>query len=228
MLNYIFDLYGTLVDIHTDEQSARFKKRFAKYFKTIDGNTDFFKEYFSLCADLAKLGGETYEFDLLQVFEKLAGADKAQEAAERFRTMSTRYIKLYKGVAAFLSALKARGAKLYILSNAQSCFTVSELERLDLSKYFDGVELSSDFGAKKPDASFFKHMLSKYSLNVDESIYVGNDICADLHGARDVNMRSAYVLSNLSPKSDTLDEASKTAVFACSSHKILFEYLLSI
>ena len=132
------------------------------------------------------------------------------------------------GVDAFLSALKARGAKLYILSNAQSCFTLCELERLDLTKYFDGIELSSDFGRKKPDAAFFRHMLSKYSLNEEESIYVGNDICADLQGAKSVNLRSAYILSNLSPQSDTLEEAQKTASFVCDSHKKLFEYLLSI
>lgn len=71
-------------------------------------------------------------------------------------------------------------------------------------------------------------MLSKYSLEKNDSIYVGNDICADLHGARAVNLRSAYILSNLSPKTDTLSKAENLAVFACDSHKKLFEFLLSI
>lgn len=226
-MNFIFDLYGTLVDIHTDEQSEKFKKRFNKYFGKIDPNIDFFKEYFALCNSLAKDGGETYEIDLSIVFDKLAG-DKSEEAAKRFRELSTHYIKLYRGVGSFLSALKAKGAKLYILSNAQSCFTLSELEELDLSKYFDGISLSSDFGRKKPDVSFFKHMLSKYSLKAEESIYVGNDICADLQGAKSAGLRSAYVLSNLSPLTDTLEEAQKTASFVCNSHKKLFEYLLAI
>ena len=29
--NYIFDLYGTLIDIHTDEYSKNFYKKYAKY-----------------------------------------------------------------------------------------------------------------------------------------------------------------------------------------------------
>ena len=31
--NYIFDLYGTLVDIHTDEYSKNFFKKYAKWLR---------------------------------------------------------------------------------------------------------------------------------------------------------------------------------------------------
>lgn len=31
--NYIFDLYGTLIDIHTDESSKNFFKKYAKWLR---------------------------------------------------------------------------------------------------------------------------------------------------------------------------------------------------
>ncbi len=227
MQNYIFDLYGTLVDIHTDERSVKFKKAFCEYFKTINPRTDFFKRYYALCNQLANRGGENCEIDLSAVFSKLAGEGKDGAVATRFRELSTAYIEVYDGVYDFLGQLKSCGAKLFILSNAQSCFTLRELEKLNLKKYFDGIEISSDFGRKKPDPSFFEHVLSKYSLNREDSIYCGNDLHDDICGAKSVNLRTAYVLSNLSPQSDTLKKALDTADFACDSHAKLFDYLLS-
>lgn len=227
MKNYIFDLYGTLVDINTDEQSEKFKESFSQYFRKINPHIDFFKKYFVLCKELAECGTENYEIDLSAVFFKLAGSESIS-VSKRFRELSTKYLKVYDGVYSFLSQLKKRDAKLYILSNAQSCFTMQELDKLKLTDYFDGIELSSDFGKKKPDKSFFEHILSKYSLKKEECIYTGNDVYADIQGAKAINLLTAYVLSNLSPKRDTLDEALKAADFACDSHKLLFEYLLSL
>lgn len=225
-MNFIFDLYGTLVDIHTDEQSAKFKKAFSEYFKTVNPRTDFFREYYALCSKLARVGGDNLEIDLSKVFNALAG-EKSQEAATRFRELSTAYIRVYDGVYDFLERLKSRGAKLYILSNAQSCFTLRELEKLNLTRYFDGIEISSDFGKKKPDPTFFESVLSKYGLKREDGIYTGNDLHDDVLGAKSVNLRTAYIKSNLSPESDTLEKAAALADFACDGHEKLFKYLLS-
>ena len=228
MQNFIFDLYGTLVDIRTDEKSQKFKKQFNAYFKKINPQKDFFTEYYALCNSLSNDGGETCEIDLSSVFAEICGQEKSADAARRFRKFSTEYLKLYGGVRAFLKKLKAKGKKLFILSNAQSCFTLDELKKLKILKYFDGVEISSDFGRKKPDACFFENLISKYALKKEDSIFVGNDICSDLRGAQAASLRSAYVLSNLSPESDSLEEAKKIASFVCDSHKKLFENILSL
>lgn len=227
MQNFIFDLYGTLVDIRTDEQSQKFRRRFNAYFKTVNPEIQFFSEYFPLCDKLKSSGGENCEIDLSRVFDKLAGA-RSREAALVFRQFSTQYIKPYRGVKRFLAKLKACGKRLFILSNAQSCFTLPELEKLKIAGLFDGIVISSDFGRKKPDAEFFEFILAKYSLDPKDSIYIGNDLCADICGARAVNLKTAYVLSNLSPVSDNMKKADKEADFACDNHKRLFEYLLSL
>lgn len=233
MQNFVFDLYGTLVDIHTDESAEKFTKKIVKYFARLNPRVeDFFALYKKLCAE--KDNGENCEIDLLSVFREIlsCGGNTVDEgtvlkAAEYFRKKSRSRLKLYRGVRALLKQLNERGARLYILSNAQSCFTLKELEKLKIKKYFKGVELSSDFGRKKPAPEFFKHIIDKYSFEPEKTVYIGNDFKADILGAKAVNISTAYIKSNLSPEEDDLVQIKKTADFAADGFSKLSEYLLS-
>ncbi len=222
MKNFVFDLYGTLADIHTDEGNKKFRKRMAKYFR----RADFWERYLALCKSL-ETGGEYCEIDLIKVFSVLA-PDDPQGAARYFRKKSRVDFKAYKGVYALLQTLKDRGARLYILSNAQSCFTCDELAKLKFPEYFEGIELSSDFGAKKPCPEFFEHILKKYGLNREETVYIGNDFKADVLGAKAAGLSTAYIKSNRSPAGDSLEEARAVANFATDSFNGLSQYLLSL
>ncbi|MDE6869013.1 MAG: HAD family hydrolase [Clostridia bacterium] len=220
MKNFVFDLYGTLADIHTDERNPVFKKRMERRF-----GADFFARYYALCKSLDT--GGYCEIDLFKVFLKLAPSD-AESAAGYFRAKSRISFRAYRGVRRLLKSLKKRGAKLYILSNAQACFTRPELEKLRFVPYFDGIELSSDFGQKKPSKDFFEHILKKYSLDKSETVYIGNDFCADVLGAKSAGLKTAYIKSNRSPSSDSLERAQAEADFATDSFKKLSDYLLSL
>ena len=92
-----------------------------------------------------------------------------------------------------LEGLRARGAGVYLLSNAQACFTRHELEILGLADKFDGIQLSSEAGWKKPSGQFFLTAFERFSLSPDECIYIGNDLRDDVGGARAVGMRSIYI-----------------------------------
>lgn len=233
MQNFVFDLYGTLVDIHTNESAEKFTEKISKYFARLNPRVeDFFALYKKLCAE--KNSGENCEIDLLSVFREILshGGNTVDEstvlkAAEYFRKKSRSRLKLYKGVRVLLKELNERGARLYILSNAQSCFTLKELEKLKILKYFKGVELSSDFGEKKPAPEFFKHIIDKYSLEPETTVYIGNDFKADILGAKAVNLSTAYIKSNLSPEEDDLAQIKKTADFAADSFSKLSDYLLN-
>ena len=222
MKNFVFDLYGTLADIHTDEGNKKFRKRMVKYFR----RADFWEQYPALCKSL-ETGEEYCEIDLIKVFTQLAPEDP-QGAARYFRKKSRVDFKAYKGVYDLLQNLKDRGARLYVLSNAQSCFTCDELAKLKFPQYFDGVELSSDFGAKKPSREFFEHILKKYDLDREETVYIGNDFKADVLGAKAAGLSTAYIKSNRSPSADNLEEVSRISDFATDSFKALSQYLVSL
>lgn len=97
-----------------------------------------------------------------------------------FRCFSTKYIKLYDGVTELLDALKANGKKIYLLSNAQRSFTANEMDMLGLTKYFDGICISSDEECSKPDSHYFEILFDRYGLEKSESIMIGNDYISDI------------------------------------------------
>lgn len=228
MKNYVFDLYGTLADIKTDEDDPVFRKKFAKYFLRYNANIDFWTEYKKLCAQ--KDTGGYCEIDLLTVFKQIANCNKetALEIASVFRRLSRKKLKAYRGVKGLLKSLKEKGAHIYLLSNAQACFTDKELDKLRLRKYFDGIELSSVFGEKKPSVRFFGYLTDKYGLDKSQTVYIGNDIKSDIEGAKAAGLKTAYILSNLSPECDSLEEAEKAADFSTVNFKELSRFLLNI
>ena len=211
-------MYGTLVDIRTDEFSCKFQQKYLKYLsKKFGADGSFFRHFFE---ELAEFSG----FEEPDIVRILCGAvaasggsiteSEGEEAALKFRKLSTHKLKLYRGVKRLLNALKSQGKKLYLLSNAQSVFTVYELKKLGLYNYFDGIELSSDFGEKKPSPAFFEHALKKYSLNPAQTVYTGNDISCDIVPSKAAGLYAVYIKSAISPADDDLESAQKLANFA--------------
>ncbi len=184
---FLFDLYGTLVDIKTEEGSDAFWEEVSPLFCLPPEAAR--KAYFATCAQFSD---PEREFDLLEVFSVLCPAPPMQ-VAERFRAASLHKLRLYDGAEELLCGLRTRGAKLYLLSNAQACFTRAELAKLGLVSRFDGILLSSEIGFKKPARQFFEAAFRKFSLSPAQCLYVGNDRRDDVMGAHRAGMPCAYM-----------------------------------
>ena len=217
---FLFDLYGTLVDIHTDERKPTLWKQTAVFFHShgavwepealhraylagVYAEEDVFRNRDSA------LPYASSEIDLIPVFtrlyaEKSVQADHAliSETAWFFRRASTSHLRLYSGAIDLLDVLRKQG-KVLLLSNAQSLFTRPELDLLGLTGHFDGIYISSDVGFRKPDPRFFRRALERESLNASQCLMIGNDPVCDGLGARNVGMESFIIRSALSPRGET-------------------------
>lgn len=91
-----------------------------------------------------------------------------------------------------LDALKKHGHRVFLLSNAQSCFTNDELIALGLFDRFDGILLSSDAGLKKPYRGLFELLFTRYAIDRNNAVMVGNDAIADVGGAHAAGIQSRY------------------------------------
>lgn len=216
--NYIFDLYGTLIDIRTDEwQTALWKKLALLY--GYHGASYTYRElgaqYGKLIENEKKRVHKRHpEYTVIdikidKIFRRLftlkgVRPSKSQVLfiAEAFRCYSTKMLKLYDGVTDLLDTLKAKDKKIYLLSNAQLSFTIHELNMLGLLPYFDGVCISSEEECSKPDAHYFEILFNRYGLKKDESIMIGNDYLADIGGAVDFGIDSLYIHQAISPEID--------------------------
>ena len=213
----IFDLYGTLVDIRTDERSPRLWAHMAETYRrqgALYQPGELRDAYFRTVKELEganPLRQDAHEahpeIQIEQVFQQLytdkgvdAGKDLAVRTGLNFRKHSTEYLRLYPWAAELLRALRAQGRGVWLLSNAQGIFTRQELEQLGLDGLFDGVYLSSDYGFKKPNPRFFQVLLRERAIPPDSAVMVGNDGVCDIAGARAVGLSTIYIRSNISPQ----------------------------
>ena len=213
--NYLFDLYGTLADIHTNEESPAFWRSVSRLLgmQGVDRSPSELKERYQseihrldAQARAALPAGAEPEIDIAVVFRGFfedTGVpidDRGiAEFARTFRLLSLRKLKLFPGVPAMLETLHRQGKKVYLLSNAQALFTRPELTLLGLDTRLDGSILSSEAGRKKPDPEFYHILMEKYGLDPQQTVMVGNDDIADCHGAAKAGLDSFYVHTQQSP-----------------------------
>ena len=209
----IFDLYGTLVDIHTEENDLVWEKT-AFYFGFYGAHYTGASLKAAFRAELKRREakeGQSYEcfpdIPFEQVMESLFRAQGVTEnaealgknAAQLFRICSLDYVSLYPGTLEALRKLREQGFRLWLLSNAQRVFTEYELRHLGLGEQLDGIFISSDYRCRKPDVRFFNALLQEQKLNREQCLMIGNDILTDIGGARAAGLATFYMHTNLTP-----------------------------
>ena len=214
---FVFDLYGTLVDIRTDESLPRLWQGAARWLKTkgIDYTPDELRcKYSEICREatdrkeaeleICGIPGPA-EIDLFDVWDELArgksrclnGSDK-QEFSRLFRRLSTCRLKLFPGAKEVLQSLREAGKMVCLLTNAQSSFTLAELEDLGIDRAFDHIFISSRFGIKKPSSAFFA-LLTSVGVDPADMLMIGNDDICDCRGAAAAGIDSLYIQTEQSP-----------------------------
>ena len=210
----IFDLYGTLVDIHTEENDLVWEKT-ALYFGFYGARytgPELKAAFRAAMADREAKAGQSYEcFPDIPCEEVMASLfrnrgveenadDLGLNAAQLFRISSIEYIKLYPHVLEALASLRKSGCRLWLLSNAQRVFTAYELRLLGLDTVFDGIYMSSDDQCRKPDIRFFRALLEEQKLNSEKCLMIGNDRDTDIAGAKAAGLDTLYMHTELTPR----------------------------
>ena len=219
----VFDLYGTLVDIHTEEDDRVWEKTafyFGFYGAGYTGPE--LKAAFqnAMRAREAK-AGQSYEcFPDLPFEETMADLFRAKgvvenadslgiNAAQLFRISSLDYIRLYPHALEALAKLRKAGYRLWLLSNAQAIFTAYELRLLGLGEQLDGIYLSSNYKCRKPDLRFYQALIDERHLDVSKTMMIGNDRQTDIAGAKAAGMATLYMHTDLTPRDQAEADKAK-------------------
>lgn len=196
---FLFDLYGTLIDLHTDEWAA---KTWKKWLKWLDKRgikhpsyIQFRREFFmwdKLFRQKALADGPftSPEIDVVDIYRILFTQygnkltdEELKEASWEFRKASTEYIRLFKGVEEYLKMLHENGKKVYILSNAQATYTEPEIIMFCLNNMVDAYYMSSDYKCMKPDPKYFDVAIEGNNLDRKRTIMIGDSESSDIAGA---------------------------------------------
>ncbi len=210
----LFDINGTMIDIHTDEHDDNIYRTISNLlsFQGIQISHDAVREkYFHIMKEQRDSSGERYpEFDVVAIFKHIVehhstaftrrlNPEKIAQLplllAEVYRAASRHRLHVYHGVRETIEHV-TRHYRTAIVSDAQSAWALPELNAVGLLAYFDPIIISGDYGYRKPDKRLFETALEKMKIEPQHCVFVGNDIYHDVHGARQLGMKTVLFKSN--------------------------------
>jgi putative hydrolase of the HAD superfamily len=208
-----FDLYGTLIDILTDEVDPWVYSTLSRYLSYRDikiAPKELKKTYFEDVQSQLKQSNESYpEVDVYKIFSnmmhrygnKTYSKSAIVDTAVLFRSLTMRRFEVFQGVYEVLASLLEK-YELALISDAQWVFTEPEMAMLGLTRFFKFWILSSRFGFKKPDGRLFNMAMKKLMINPEDSVYIGDHPQKDLVGAKKAGMKFILFRSEFKPDND--------------------------
>jgi len=92
-----------------------------------------------------------------------------------------------------LQALRARGKKLGLISNADT-MEVAAWDKSPLTGSFDAAVLSCSVGAVKPERKIYDICLARLGVKPSDAVYVGDGGSSELKGAQAVGMTTVMMV----------------------------------
>ncbi|MHB0866832.1 MAG: HAD-IA family hydrolase [Thermoleophilia bacterium] len=182
----LFDLDGTLIDTHD-----LIRESFRHAAATVLG------EQLVDEVLLANVGQP-----LMTQMELLGGADRAQELYDTYRAFNharhDEFIREYPGIREVLIELKARGAKLAIVTSKSRETVDMAFRSIPIEQYFDVVITMDDTQRHKPDPQPLLLAMQRLDLTTAESVYIG-DSPFDMQAGQAADMATAGVAWGMFP-----------------------------
>ncbi len=91
-----------------------------------------------------------------------------------------------------LEALATRNYKMHIISNGYHQIQIMKMKSGGIYHFFDQIITNDIAGARKPEKAIFDFALEKANANVNNSIMIGDNLIADIEGARNAGLRTIY------------------------------------
>jgi putative hydrolase of the HAD superfamily len=111
------------------------------------------------------------------------------EYAERYHA----FAQPRDGAQTVLAALRAQGHAIGIVSNGWTTFQSRTVHASGLAGLVDLVLISEQEGLRKPDPRLFARAAARLSTPAAHCLFVGDNPVADIAGARDAGMRTAWI-----------------------------------
>ena len=139
-----------------------------------------------------------YGIEYLQIFQKFLLKTNGtidmkilSSGIVAYRNVQASYHKPYNGSEKTIKALKKKGYKLGVISDAPSLKAWTRLTEIGLADYFDVIIAYDDTKQRKPSKKPFMLALKKLKTNPEETLYIGDHPERDIRGAKSLGMRTA-------------------------------------
>lgn len=135
------------------------------------------------------------------IFAELLPEDSGvdpEALADAYREKVAESLRPVAGVSGLLAELREEYA-LGLLTNGPADAQRSKLDRFDWMDCFDGVVITGNIDAGKPDERAFRAVLDELGVEPGDAVYVGDDPEADVEGAKAIGMYAVQVVFDDGP-----------------------------
>jgi putative hydrolase of the HAD superfamily len=214
----IFDLGDTLVKVpwdvrhlekHPGQEISSFESILRIAYDSIAKNgvnvdwKSFLQKYMAVRAEQLEQQKQTLkEYDMNKRLSKtlsLLGFEISPDSPIVKKALEDQYAKyitqvqLEEGVPKVLRELHTN-FKLGLVTNFAYTLSIYQiLDMFDIRKFFDVIVVSREVGWVKPSPKIFEVALSALKLNGAECVFVGDDVEADIKGAKNLGMKTVLV-----------------------------------
>ena len=200
----IFDLYNTLIDIDTDEESLNTYEAVSKWliYQGVKISAEDLKnDYRRMAKEGMEAKWEKHpEIRVEEIFARICKSHALRdidegrlgvETARAFRAGSLRRLQLFPQSLHLLQELKSYPK--VIVSNGQRSFSEQEMRYFGLYEQFTHVIFSSDFGHKKPDPRIFLEAAKLMGREPEEVMCIGDSFENDIVPSSRLGMRAMHI-----------------------------------
>ena len=177
--NVIFDLGGVVLNWNPDQIVSRFEAQ-----PTLRSG---FKESTVGHADWRQFDrGTLTELEMIERIQSRTGrpTHEVSSIMDAIRDSLTEKLETVK----LMRKLRERGVSLFCLSNMPASIYAHLRERHGFWDVFQGIVISGEIRMMKPEAEIFAHLLEKFKLSAEETLFV-DDLAANIEGAAAVGLR---------------------------------------
>lgn len=126
-------------------------------------------------------------------FSALVGGGDARGLAEAYRDAYVADWREVEGAAALLTAVRALGIQVVVVTNNIVSEQRRKLDRLGLTGLVDVLITSEEVGVQKPDPRIFLAALQSVTAEPVHAVMLGDAWPADVEGARGVGIRPVWL-----------------------------------
>lgn len=180
------ELYAALeaagLCLDRDEFLARFRERMDDYYREREAEFIEYTTLYILRTLLAEWGYPQVQDGVLT------------HALERMYAVSQSFWKAEEDTKRTLEALRRRGYRLALISNAGDDRDVQALvDQAGIREYFDLILTSAALGVRKPNPAIFQAVLDHWKLEPAQTVMVGDTLGADILGARNAGIPGIWI-----------------------------------
>ena len=180
----LFEIYQSYGLLAIFENFGNFHKAFIRY------NNQLWKEYRERKIHKDQVRHLRFEKTLMEY--GTADTGLANKLNNDFLEISPRKPHLVPGAIELLELLQKKRYGLYIITNGFTEIQLLKMESTGLMKYFQKIFTSENSKSNKPQRAIFEHAVTSVNAKKKESLMIGDDLEADIIGARNFGIDQVY------------------------------------